>query len=100
MLIGRRPPISTRSVTLFPYTTLFRSKKTYNHLRSYFSDIPYEIDTYKKLLKPGVPQELNKGFERRYYSRIESVKFLIYLIQTGMDQIGRASCRERVCQYV
>ncbi|MFN4043839.1 glycosyltransferase family 2 protein [Limnobacter sp.] len=69
----------------FPLVALRTGKKTYNHLKVYFSDIPYEIETYKKLLKPGLPQKLNKGFERRYYSKIESVKFLIYLIQTGMD---------------
>src|SRR3546814_17949567 len=26
--------------------------------------------------------------------------FLIFLLSTGSCQIGRASCRERVCQYV
>src|SRR3546814_6669677 len=30
----RRPPISTRTDTLFPYTTLFRSWNTYTHVRS------------------------------------------------------------------
>src|SRR3546814_2509461 len=34
----RRPPRSTRTDTLFPYTTLFRSVPAYRKLQAYFSD--------------------------------------------------------------
>src|SRR3546814_8109320 len=35
----RRPPRSTRTDTLFPYTTLFRSPRCRNHKRASGSDI-------------------------------------------------------------
>lgn len=68
----------------FPLVALRTGKKSYNHIKVYFSDIPHEIDVYKKLLNPGLPQELNNGFEKRYYSKTESLRFLIYLLDIGM----------------
>src|SRR3546814_11334623 len=35
----RRPPRSTRTDTLFPYTTLFRSRRLGTHLQCGFADI-------------------------------------------------------------
>lgn len=69
----------------FPLVALRTGKKSYNHIKVYFSDIPYEINVYKKLLNPGLPQELNNGFEKRYYSKTKSIRFLIYLLDIGMD---------------
>lgn len=68
----------------FPLVALRSGKKSYNHIKVYFSDIPHEIEVYKKLLNPGLAQELNKGFEKRYYSKTESLRFLIYLLDIGM----------------
>src|SRR3546814_14617819 len=36
----------------------------------------------------------------RHAARIDRLKALVFLIHFVGDQIGRASCRERVCQYV
>src|SRR3546814_18211456 len=102
-LMIRRPPRSTRTDTLFPYTTLFRSLEARKLL-----DRPFDV------LRPVVlavdddhvlgaaddediavghvshvagvqPSVLEAGFGRFRIAEIE---------------IGRASCRESVCQYV
>src|SRR3546814_12860935 len=111
-LMRRRPPRSTRTDTLFPYTTLFRSLgtadiswielghasdseiKTLIDAKPAFADI-FELGTatggacadgFKSVNTNGAGQECLK-------------------LKTGQEkaaafQIGRASCRERVCQYV
>src|SRR3546814_12748431 len=81
-LMIRRPPRSTRTDTLFPYTTLFRSR--IYRARIFRSD---------------------RTLCRRY--GLEHAGLAISMededgekeIRRGW-QIGRASCRERVCQYV
>src|SRR3546814_14144667 len=116
----RRPPRSTRTDTLFPYTTLFRSVLVFDVRRR-------ERDAR------GIGGECNKmrtARLERFVMIIESAKYetqaivkgsskyleLIGYIFSGLcgigyeggkkaaaeyyRQIGRASCRERVCQYV
>src|SRR3546814_17691687 len=97
----RRPPRSTRTDTLFPYTTLFRSQ-----------------------INVGVPLTEFMSFFGRYSINFDDVKLdrRIYYFGDECDplvagrylcdaignrttsllgyKIGRASCRERVCQYV
>src|SRR3546814_12813050 len=70
-LMIRRPPRSTRTDTLFPYTTLFRS------------------------LQAGVRATL-RG-ERRDAHRRRRRDQPGQLSAMGCPEIGRASCRERVC---
>src|SRR3546814_12584551 len=97
----RRPPRSTRTDTLSPYTTLFRSfRKTYRRecdmslqdpgecvpllvRRVADGDGPGNVRRPVEKLRPGVDQIQRTWFER-------AVRL----------QLGRASCRERVCQYV
>src|SRR3546814_21133755 len=102
----RQPPGSTRTDTLFPYTTLFRS---FPHLAMI------------AMVENHVEREGRKSSERRYY--LSSVKLdaqafaaavrahwgienrLHWVLDVVFHddltrQIGRASCRERVCQYV
>src|SRR3546814_12740847 len=121
----RRPPRSTRTYTLFPYTTLFRSSQIY-HLYSAghryvtnndaagdddlerFLNAHPDIRFFEVLFTAmsGVPRgkrlrrhEMRNVFD---YGRFLPGSILVNDI-TGQDseeKIGRASCRERVCQYV
>src|SRR3546814_15861995 len=111
----RRPPKSTRTDTLFPYTALFRSSSSINgmayvrgHARDYdrwvqgglagwdYSQVlPYfrKAETYERgadAYRGGDgPLQVSAGACRNplFKAWIEA-------------EIGRASCRERVCQYV
>src|SRR3546814_13150904 len=126
-LMIRRPPRSTRTDTLFPYTTLFRSvprpgeapacgiigayhprwlvgalivgdpaaeydppahdRRRRTHIVEALLDDPHPV---LEIDKPGIPERRTgaTGFRiERDQARVEG-------------QIGRASCRERVCQYV
>src|SRR3546814_20872839 len=115
----RRPPRSTRTDTLFPYTTLFRSHQL--RLRGNCihrtpgghsehpgpeqreEDALGECDLRACGLGPSqgeqadegdgpVPEEIERVRLQRLAARKEAADQLY--------EIGRASCRERVCQYV
>src|SRR3546814_8060711 len=136
----RRPPRSTRTDTLFPYTTLFRSAERY--LRSRAIDPtglklrfaprcivgpPDAREEHPALL---VPFEADEGIiavqrilldpatgEKRYHAALREAKLTLGLVRhaamriggqptgdvlrlaAGFAEIGRASCRARVCQY-
>src|SRR3546814_17554060 len=107
-LILRRPPISTRTDTLFPYTTLFRSAAlTLTVVRSIGEEMDKALSNlglerinpfmgrFAEAMAFGAqPEQCGK-------TRIAAVPPMrTDLRKTGADQIGRASCRERVCQYV
>src|SRR3546814_11375828 len=122
----RRPPRSTRTDTLFPYTTLFRSPR---HARIHLNDdeaailrIDRELHVRTTRFDANLTQHSNAG----------AAHDLIFLVRkrqrrrngnavAGMDahwidildradddgvigavtpEIGRASCGERVCPYV
>src|SRR3546814_18098255 len=95
----RRPPRSTRTDTLFPYTTLFRSGKgaSFRHPDAYKRDpAAITLETAMFLAGQGAmvvgvdlinPEPLPSNLEDNY-------------LPVHPFQIGRASCRERVCQYV
>src|SRR3546814_14556820 len=109
----RRPPRSTRTDTLFPYTTLFTLEGTtlfqkgfddlYRQSRdegihadrdvlladaaSLFTNV-WLFDTLPKAMGLIAPMVYNSDGDEMVF---HSVRF---------QQIGRASCRERVCQYV
>src|SRR3546814_14580297 len=119
-LMIRRPPRSTRTDTLFPYTTLFRS----------LSDEHYAL--YRAYLQArhasgGMDPQDRKAFHAflecswldvRYWCFRDGEQLLavavvdhlpraLSAVYTFFDpeaqargQLGRASCRERVCQYV
>src|SRR3546814_12076396 len=100
----RRPPRSTRTDTLFPYTTLFRSHLTVSGSGNVLGD--------KLMLDRAISNLLSNAL--RYTPEGKTISVTIR--QTGNavtltvenpgeaikpeHQIGRASCRERVCQYV
>src|SRR3546814_17269527 len=98
----RRPPIATRTDTRFPYTTRFRALSAalgetckgkfelttplYNIWAEYCRAAGDDPGSQKamggRLKRAGCQFKKSNGI-RAYYG-----------------QIGRASCRERVCQYV
>src|SRR3546814_16855430 len=104
----RRPPRSTRTDTLFPYTTLFRSNSGHFDLpglggptgwpsegltrgmRGYQKDRGLTVDG---IMLPGgeTLDSLNSELGDRLAGEA---------VPTPDEEIGRASCRERVCQYV
>src|SRR3546814_10988769 len=116
----RRPPRSTRTDTLFPYTTLFRS-----HQRSFdplplagqFARAQRGGDAERRVEECAEAWPL-RGHEQRTFAwgalhiflrnlEIgERIRFTVHVVERAFGpaallepQIGRASCRERVCQY-
>src|SRR3546814_15391121 len=95
----RRPPRSTRTDTLFPYTTLFRSaapKPATNADRSPL------LGTDRGLPRQD-ERESSFAHEppfrpRRNPAKVWTMAAVLFALAIG--KIGRASCRERVCQYV
>src|SRR3546814_18919202 len=106
----RRPPRSTRTDTLFPYTTLFRSVEH-----------PYGLALLRGDEADGV---LAQPLGREFLFEVGRKAPLVFLADGGKrlcvagghdlgdsygacpaqagvqsGKIGRASCRERVCQY-
>src|SRR3546814_17127864 len=112
----RRPPRSTRTDTLFPYTTLFRSRPDLRpdrriDLATGFLDafkLPFDfVETIVRDLGFRRPigqfafkllDELvilgRKRFDARAFRFAKRPRGRVKL----MKQIGRASCGERVCQ--
>src|SRR3546814_15324323 len=118
----RRPPRSTRTDTLFPYTTLFRSVDLDSESPHILVNAPTNKGKSTVGRSLGV-QSLSQGdlvvvLDRKMHSHqwardlapvvhyadtTPSIGFA--LVNLGQElqrrnQIGRASCRERVCQYV
>src|SRR3546814_17048424 len=95
----RRPPRSTRTDTLFPYTTLFRSL---------FTDVQAERRTLSDILESSSDGIFTVGLDTQIRSwnpamaRIAGASEADALGRpvASVSQIGRASCRERVWQYV
>src|SRR3546814_17189628 len=101
----RRPPRSTRTDTLFPYTTLFRSgadRDQRNRLvarsKTDGGDLRLVTDLHD--------EERHQRGEERAETPVAAVGRIVELVRGhspgghGPKEIGRASCRERVCQYV
>src|SRR3546814_16646480 len=109
----RRPPRTTRTDTLFPYTTLFRSQGQAAALAASLAAAsqPLGVITMNAVLKTEIhaietaaPLEvadptknlilvpLSQLLPRRSKRNVRTTP--------RQSKIGRASCRERVCQYV
>src|SRR3546814_16205038 len=99
----RRPPISTRTDTLLPYTTLFRSRLPAAeglHARKRRRRSPASASpTCASCKAAGTASQLRLGglalgapLDGGLDLRLEATE--------GLDQqIGQATCRERVCKY-
>src|SRR3546814_12599582 len=105
----RRPPRSTRTDTLFPYTTLFRSHSADRPELERSSTPPARAGPLTRfdqvrlrLTDSHCPLVLERTRVITPQNRIEQRRSNMqdFLANYGLWQIGRASCRERVCQYV
>src|SRR3546814_18793390 len=111
----RRPPRSTRTDTLFPYTTLFRSflrplssvqeVETSDALITFLSPVA-TLPSFLAPLAPAglcrvpeMPPASGSGAFRTLRGRL-SLSRSAAASASAARQIGRASGRERVCQYV
>src|SRR3546814_16445101 len=103
----RRPPRSTRTDTLFPYTTLFRSPGgAPGHIRGIVSEnggraqnlnvqfhcLWKECGLLDRLPDTAAHRVMALGAD--CFSQTKTA------LKSFIKQIGRASCRERVCQSV
>src|SRR3546814_15526864 len=116
----RRPPRSTRTDTLFPYTTLFRSSATHSRQRAVrlthrAKRTAARSDPIAEQRRRSAVSRIGQDLEgaRRIVCRIETISEFegqVQFLGIGNDndsgfgapsfEIGRASCGERVCQYV
>src|SRR3546814_12602937 len=107
----RRPPRSTRTDTLFPYTTLFRSRRNPEiciRLILLAEVVQDEVHERGRFREAGA-LKLKLSFHVVHPAGIAIQQAKVRVIARGqrfalspsfLDKIGRASCRERVCQYV
>src|SRR3546814_19937151 len=115
-LMIRRPPRSTRTDTLFPYTTLFRSLQVADGLY----DAQFPIDVFQtgsgtstnmnaneviahlatKRLKKTVHPNDHVNYGQSSNDVIPQAIHVAAALLVHAEQIGRASGRERVCPYV
>src|SRR3546814_15685860 len=123
-LMKRRPPRSTRTDTLFPYTTLFRSPpQSVSELPARARspacsctaiDAPARVADRGRRSAPlrravhvpvsGAGARSSTGIQGPCRllvgDRIACARVHTWLSARRLLEIGRASCRERVCQYV
>src|SRR3546814_17847832 len=98
----RRPPRSTRTDTLFPYTALFRSIEGDERMRRIVGVISGNAEGASDVLR--LDHDL-RSRRRMVFNTAGGNSVLLDMpravhLHDGDGQIGRASCRERVCQYV
>src|SRR3546814_16303923 len=100
----RRPPRSTRTDTLFPYTTLFRSPTLIANLDDGSLDLLGELHWSlgdNLTLNIGVQLPLGAaGSEFGGLALSEASTPPSWGAPATIYKIGRASCRGRGCQYV
>src|SRR3546814_11580722 len=105
----RRPPRSTRTDTLFPYTTLFRSDEMPDAALHRAFDkraalhrvvlIIFER-VFDRLRHDDRSGEMDDSLDAVLLDQAGEERLVGYVAFDKHGQIGRASCRERVCKYV
>src|SRR3546814_11278454 len=99
----RRPPRSTRTDTLFPYTTLFRLLASGAAHDAFHAQYIVEMTGVSAV--EGGRRNGARGLRRTAHilvcrvDRLDDARVARHF-EWPHDEIGRASCRERVCQYV
>src|SRR3546814_18307178 len=105
----RRPPRSTRTDTLFPYTTLFRSAKQRDTALASTADAEsarQAADRRLRELQDAAQSEREamtshvRAIEDRAHAEVDRARQESRELKSLLSEIGRESCRERVCQYV
>src|SRR3546814_13816447 len=103
----RRQPRSTRTDTLFPYTTLFRSFGFLVATRAMAAAM--EMARQFGIGLVAARHSTHFGMAACYVLQAVEQDFLSLVFTNasramppwgGRREIGRATCRERVCQYV
>src|SRR3546814_16864453 len=101
----RRPPRSTRTDTLFPYTTLFRSRHALAYIFEQVNQTDVVSDDAK--FRGAVWVTRDRDDPNALCGRMWSDRMWRRGMNTAADlrftrffEIGRASGGERVCQYV
>src|SRR3546814_20754290 len=106
----RRPPRSTRTDTLLPYTTLFRScwcvKKYHGQGLAVagleFTDTARGIAAAPAAAPAKAAATIDGAglFSIEEHTHTKKGFQMFIAIMGARVEIGRAACRERVCQYV
>src|SRR3546814_18519554 len=99
----RRPPRATRTDTLVPYTTRFRSLRETNPAKKPQFDAMVANPPFSYRWEPGEAMAEDMRFKNHGVAPKSAADFAFLLHGLHYlkdDEIGRASCRERVCQYV
>src|SRR3546814_20926884 len=99
VLMIRRPPKPPRTDTLLPYTTLFRSCVDLANVK--MSMNPFDeiaVEEAVRLKEAGTATEVIAVSIGPSQAQ-ETIRTALAM-GADRDKIGRASCRERVCQYV
>src|SRR3546814_14971904 len=101
----RRPPRSTRTDTLFPYTTLFRSAEEKERQASAKETMTvateYRIGTTRSYpeMQLNVKENIQNASNGQIYVKLAPGGQPGVGTKLAEKKIGRASGRERVCQY-
>src|SRR3546814_13515841 len=99
----RRPPRSTRTDTLFPYTTLFRSIFFMRQMQGGGKGGAFSFGKSRARMLDENTNQITFADVAGCDEAREDVQELVDFLREPAKfkrQIGRASCRERVCQYV
>src|SRR3546814_18444024 len=103
----RRPPSSTRTDTLFPYTTLFRSHRLLGHRQPVAHQHRHVGEREQERQRQRAPQfeadpeiPIRRSPDDFVEQRHRHEEHRQVARQLAPAEIGSAPCRERECQYV